>query len=66
MISWVREFEPYIALHAVSTEPAWDSPSPSLCAPPLLMLVLSLPLSKINKLKKKEWSIDTYYNMDES
>ena len=27
-----------------SLEPAWDSVSPSLSAPPLLMLYLSLPL----------------------
>ena len=32
----VHEFELHIRLHADSTEPAWDSLSPSLSAPPLL------------------------------
>ena len=45
----VREFEPHIRLCSDSVEPAWDSLSPSLSAPPLLTLLLSL---KINKLKK--------------
>ena len=36
-------------LTAQSLEPASDSVSPSLSAPPLLMLCLSLSLSKINK-----------------
>ena len=38
----VREFEPHIGLCADSMEPAWDSLSPSLAAPPLLVLSLSL------------------------
>ena len=41
--SWVltvRGFEPHIWLCAGSAEPAWDSPS--LSAPPLLALSLSL------------------------
>ena len=46
----VREFEPHIGLRTGSEEPAWDSLSPSLSAPPLLLLALSL---KINKLLKK-------------
>ena len=40
---------PRIGLCADSAEPAWDSLSPSLSAPPPLTLSLSL---KINKLKK--------------
>ena len=43
----VCEFEPHVRLHADSAEPAWDSLSPSLSAPPLL--TLSVSLSKINK-----------------
>ena len=38
---------------ADSMEPAWDSVSPCLLAPPLLALSLSLPL-RINKLSKKK------------
>ena len=49
----VHRFEPCIRLCADTAEPAWDSLSPSLSAPPLL--ALSLPL-KINKLKKKKKS----------
>ena len=37
----VREFEPQIGLCADITEPAWDSLSASLSAPPLLVLPLS-------------------------
>ena len=40
----VRGFEPHIGLCAVSAEPAWNSISPPLSAPPLL-LCLSLALS---------------------
>ena len=46
----VCEMEPCIRLCIDSAEPAWeawDSLSPSLSAPPLL--VLTLPLSQINK-----------------
>ena len=46
----VREFEPRIGLGADGTEPAWDSLSPCLSAPPLLAHTLSL---KIKKEKKK-------------
>ena len=46
----VHGFQPHIGLCDDSMEPAWDSLSPSLSAPPLL--TLSLSLSKINKLKK--------------
>ena len=46
----VCEFEPHMGLCADSSEPAWDSLSPSLSAPP--PLTLSISLSKINKLKK--------------
>ena len=42
----VHEFKPRVRLCADSTEPAWDSWSPSLSAPPPLMLCL--------KLKKKK------------
>ena len=46
----VREMEPRVKLYADSVEPAWDSLSPSLSAPPLLALSLSLSLClKINK-----------------
>ena len=38
----VREFEPRTWLWTGSREPAWDSPSPSLSAPPLPALFLSL------------------------
>ena len=39
-------------LTAQSLEPAWDSVSPSLSAPPLLMLCLSLSLKNKQTLKK--------------
>ena len=58
MISWFVGSRPTMGsvLTALSLEPASDSVSPSLSAPPLLMLYLSL--SKINleiiKRKKKE------------
>ena len=42
--------KPCLRLRAGSTEPAWDSCSPSHSAPPLLMPSLSL---KINKQKIK-------------
>ena len=38
----VREFEPGIGLRAGGAEPAWDSLSPSLSAPPPLTLSVSL------------------------
>ena len=41
-------------LTAQSPEPASDSVSPSLFAPPPLTLCLSLSLSKINKHTKKD------------
>ena len=44
----VREFEPPQQACAYCMGPAWDSLSPSLSAPPLLVLSLSLSL-KINK-----------------
>ena len=37
----VHEFKPCVRLYAESTEPAGDSLSPSLSAPPLLTLSLS-------------------------
>ena len=37
----VREFEPHIRLCTDGAEPAWDSLSLSLSAPPLLALSLS-------------------------
>ena len=42
-------------LTAQSLEPASDSVSPSLSAPPPLMLARSLALSKINKHLKKNF-----------
>ena len=55
----VRESEPHIGLHSDSTEPAWDSLSPSLHASSPLMCSHSLsPNKQINlkkiKRKKKE------------
>ena len=47
----VLEFKLYVGLCADSAEPAWDSHSPSLSAPP--QLTLSLSLSKINFKKIK-------------
>ena len=47
----VHEFQPLDRFCADSAQPAWDSLSPFLSAPPVL--VCSLPLSlKTNKLKK--------------
>ena len=46
----IHEFKPHVRLCADGAEPAWDSLSLSLFAPPLLALSLSL---KINKLFKK-------------
>ena len=46
----VHEFEPRVGLCTDSEEPAWNSLSPSLSAPPLFVLFLSFFLSfKINK-----------------
>ena len=42
----VRETEPCVGLRADSAEPAWDSVSSSLFAPPPLMLTLSLSFSQ--------------------
>ena len=42
----VRGFEPHVRLHPDSGEPAWNSFSPSLSAPPLLALLLSLKINK--------------------
>ena len=48
----VREIEPRVGLNADSTELAWDSVSPSLSAPPLIMCELSLSLSlSLSKIK---------------
>ena len=41
----VREFNPCVGLCTDSAEPSWDSLSPSLSAPPLLVHSLSLSLS---------------------
>ena len=40
-----HEFEPCARLHTDSAELAWDSLSPFLSAPPLLILSLSLSLA---------------------
>ena len=55
VISWLLSLSPMLGrvLTARSLEPALDSVSPSLSAPPHLVLRLSLSLSKINKLKEK-------------
>ena len=42
----VHEFKPRVRLYTDSTEPAWDSLSLFLSAPPALMLSLSFSLSK--------------------
>ena len=42
----VREFKPRAGLCADNIEPAWDSLSPSLSAPPLLTYSLSLKINK--------------------
>ena len=42
----VHECEPHVRLCADSAEPAWDSLSPSLSAPPPLMLSVFLSLSQ--------------------
>ena len=58
----VRGFEPTSGSLAGGREPAWDSLSLPLSAPP--PLTLSLSLSKINKLKKtKKSSIETNANV---
>ena len=46
----VRESEPRIRLCADSTEPGWDSLSPSLSAPSLLALYLSTALKRMISL----------------
>ena len=45
----VREFEPRVGLWAQNLEPASDSVSPSLSAPPLFMLCLSLSQKQIKQ-----------------
>ena len=51
-----RGFEPRVGLYADSSEPraASDSVSPSLSAPPLIVLSVSLSKINIKKLKKKK------------
>ena len=49
----VCETEPRVGLCNDSTEPAWDSLSPSLSAPPLLRLSLSVSQNKYIKTLKK-------------
>ena len=54
----IREFEPHhIGLCTDGAEPAWDSVSPTLSAPSLLVRSLSLSLSqsKSINIKKKMW-----------
>ena len=46
-------FEPLVGLCIDSTEPAWDSPSPSLSAPSLLMTETQMSVSLGINLKKK-------------
>ena len=41
----VSEFESHIGLRADSAEPAWDSQSPSLSAPPPFTLSFSLKIN---------------------
>ena len=42
----VCEFKPHVRLCAARAEPAWDCLSPSVSAPPLLSLSLSLKINK--------------------
>ena len=50
----VHGAEPCVGLRAGSTQPAWDSLSPSYSAPPLLILSLSLSLSfSLSKMNKQ-------------
>ena len=50
----VHAIEPHIQLCTDSTEPAWDSLSPSLTAPPQLMQACSLKKTNKQTLKKKK------------
>ena len=50
----VRVFEPCVGLCDDSAESAWDSLSPSLSAPPLLVLPFFLSQNKKINLKKKK------------
>ena len=54
VISWFVSLGPMSGsvLTAQNLEPAWDSVSPSLSAPPLLVLCLSLSLINNKTLKK--------------
>ena len=54
----VCEFEPHIGLCADSAEPAWDSVSLTLSAPPWLALELSL--SKSKHFLKTTWEKNNY------
>ena len=49
MISWFVGSGPAVRLNAISTEPAWDPLSPSLCPSSVHALSFSLSLSIINK-----------------
>ena len=51
----VYESEPRIRLYAGSIKPAWDSLSPSLSAPPPLILSPSLSKINIKKFFKKKF-----------
>ena len=54
----VREFESHIQLCAVSTESGWDPLTPSLSAPPLLIVSLSLKNKYRFKKNKRIGSCD--------
>ena len=59
-----HRIEPRIGLCTGRAEPAWDSLSPSLSAPPLLTLYLSLKINKLKKIKlnlKKILLIQIFY-----
>ena len=49
----VHEFEPCVGLCDGNAEPAWDSLSPSLSAPPLLSFSLSLSQNQQTLFKKE-------------
>ena len=55
----VHKFKPCIGLCSDSMEPAWDSLSPTLSVPPLLVLSLSFPKER-NKLLKKIYKFFLY------
>ena len=52
----VPELEPGIRLHADSTEPAWDSLSPSVSLPPPMSLSLPLKIKHTQVRERGLWT----------